>query len=71
MVGENNRGSTLYETEKCRKDTFVFDGDDCTSIFLDFLYNSKEMKTKLKIKMLNITSNYKHKMVVVLIFGIF
>ena len=37
-----------YEKDKCKKDTLVFDGDNCVSIALDFLLKLKGEERKVK-----------------------
>ena len=36
LAGRYNRGSTEYERGKCKRDSLVFQGDDCVSNALDF-----------------------------------
>ena len=39
LAGRYNRDLTPYEVEKSKKDTLVFDGDNCVSNALDFFQN--------------------------------
>ena len=41
LAGRYNRDLTREEIEKCRKDTLVFDGDNCVGTALDFLLKFK------------------------------
>ena len=36
LAGRYNRDLTAYEIEKSKKDTLVFDGDNCVGNVLDF-----------------------------------
>ena len=58
LAGKQDRELTPYEIEKCKKDTLVFDGDNCVSYALDFPLKYKGQKQKVKTKLLNII--YKH-----------
>ena len=46
--GKCNCDITPYEKEKCKKDTFVFDGDNCINDALDFLLKFKGEERKFK-----------------------
>ena len=50
IAGRYNRDQTNEELDKCRKDTIVFDGDDCVEKVLDFCLKLKgeERKTNNK-----------------------
>ena len=50
------RELTPYEIEKCKKDTIVFDGDNCVSNALDFCLKIKEERREKKV--LNTTFGY-------------
>ena len=41
LAGRQNRDLTPYEIEKGKKDTLVFDGDNCVGNALDFLLKFK------------------------------
>ena len=43
----SNCDLTPYKMEKCRKDTLVFDGDNCISKALDFLLKFKGQERKV------------------------
>ena len=50
LAGRYNRDLTPDELDKCRKDTIVFDGDNCVEKALDFCLKLKEeRKVKNKI----------------------
>ena len=48
IAGKYFRYLTPYEREKRKKDSFVFDSDNCTKNFLDFLIELKGEEDKLK-----------------------
>ena len=52
LAGRYNRDRTSGELDKCRKDTIVFDGDDCIEKALDFCLKLKgeERRTSLNNK---------------------
>ena len=41
VAGRYSLDLTLYETEKCKNNTFVFDGEDCVTKAIDFLLKFK------------------------------
>ena len=41
ISGRYNRGLTDYQLDKCKKDTIVFDGDNCVSNALNFCLKLK------------------------------
>ena len=51
LAGKYTRDLTANETEKCRKDTLVLDGDNCITNALDFLlkFRGDERKVNKKI----------------------
>ena len=52
LAGRYNRYLTPYELEKCKKDTIVFDGDDCVEKALDFCLKLKgEERKTVNIKL--------------------
>ena len=48
LAGRYNRDLTPYEIDKCKKGTFVFDGDNCISNALDFCLKLKREERKLE-----------------------
>ena len=46
LAGKYERDLTPYELEKCKKDTIVFDGDDCVEKALDFCLKLKGEERK-------------------------
>ena len=44
LSGRYNRDLTPYEYDKCKKDTFAFDGDNCVEKALDFCLKLKREK---------------------------
>ena len=46
LSGRYNRDLTLYEHDKCKNDSLVFDGDNCVSNALDFLFKFKGEESK-------------------------
>ena len=51
LAARYNCDLTPYEIQKCKKDTLVFDGDDCTSNAVDlFLKLKKEERKTINIK---------------------
>ena len=46
LSGRYVRDLTLYEYDKGKNDTLVFDGDNCVSIALDFLFKFKGEESK-------------------------
>ena len=52
LSGRNNRYLISYEIDKCKKDTIVFDGDNCVCNALDFCSKLKveERRTSLNNK---------------------
>ena len=53
LAGRYNRDLTPYEIENCKKDTLVFDGDNCVSNALDFCLKVKgEERKTINIKIL-------------------
>ena len=48
LAGRYNRDLTPYELEKCRKDTLVFDGDDCITKAVDSILKIKGEGRKVK-----------------------
>ena len=52
LAGRYNRDLSQYELENCKKDTLVFDGDNCISNALDFFLKLKreEKRTSLNNK---------------------
>ena len=52
LAGRYNRDLTPYETEKCKKDINVFDGDNCVNNALDFCLKLKgEERKTINIKL--------------------
>ena len=51
LAGRYNRNLTPHEIEKCKNDTFVFDGDNCVANEIDFLliFKGEERKVTIKI----------------------
>ena len=45
-----NRVLSEYELERCKNDTFVFDGDDCILKALDFSFKFKGEERKVNNK---------------------
>ena len=70
LSGRYKRDLT-YEIVKCKKETTVFDGDNCVCNALDICLKIQGEKEKLPVikKLLNITYNYTLIMVAVLIHG--
>ena len=50
LTGRYNCDLTPYEIDKCKNDTFVFDGDDCIIKALDFSLKFKGEARKVKNK---------------------
>ena len=50
LSGGYNRDLTLDEIDKCKKDTFAFDGDNCVEKALDFCLKLKEEHKEKKEK---------------------
>ena len=50
IAGRYNRDQTAIELENCRKDTIVFDGDDCIDKALDYLLKLKGEERKVNNK---------------------
>ena len=48
LAGRYNRGLTLDEIEKCKKDTIAFDGNKCVEKALDFCLKLKGEEFKDK-----------------------
>ena len=48
LAGRYNRDLSQYETEKCDKDNFVLDGDECIIKALDFLLKMEGEERKVK-----------------------
>ena len=68
-AGRYNCDLSQYQSEKCKNDTFVIDGDDCIVKALDFLSKFKEALIVQKIQLLSVTFNYMLIMVLVSIHG--
>ena len=62
-----NRDLTPYEFEKCKKEIFVFDGDNCVGNAIGFLLKFKGEERKVNNKIVEF--NLQLKMIVVLILG--
>ena len=50
LAGRYNGDWTPYEIDRCKKETFVFNGDDCVTKALDFLLKFKGEERKVKNK---------------------
>ena len=50
LAGRYNRDLTPYEIEKCKKDTIVFDGDNCIINALDFSLKFKGEEQEISSK---------------------
>ena len=46
LAGSYNRDLSQYELEKCKKDTLVFDGENCVSNALDFVFKIRRRRKK-------------------------
>ena len=72
IAGRYDRDQTREELDKCKKNTIVFDEDNCVEKALDFCLKLKgEEKKLLIIKLLNTIFKCTHIMVVVLIPGLY
>ena len=48
LAGKYSRDLTPYEVDKCKKDTLVFDGDNCVTNASDFCLKLKREERKFK-----------------------
>ena len=72
LAGRYNRDLTQDEKQKCQKDTFAFDGDNCVEKAVDFFLKLKVEEYKdEKLKFSNIIYKFTLIMDLVLILGLF